>query len=88
MWKIFRAVQEKGKWRMTYSEQLYQLYKSPNIITIKVSRLKLAGHVKRMDENEFARRIMECKHKGVIRRAQPKLRRNEVSEDLSKIGVK
>jgi hypothetical protein len=30
--KIFESVQEKGKWRTKYNEELY---KSPNIITIK-----------------------------------------------------
>ena len=47
--------------RFTYS---YVVFKSPNIgnITIiVVSKLRKAGHVKQMDENELVRSIMQFK---------------------------
>ena len=54
-------MQEIGALRRC-NDSLCQLYEASNVIrTIKVSRLRLAGHVKRMDENELARMIMEYK---------------------------
>ena len=49
---------------------------------IKASRLRWAGYVKRMEENELVRRIMESKS-GV--RSEGRVKINEVYEDLMKL---
>ena len=54
------------------NEELYQLYTSTlsnmSIISTKNSKLRWAANVKRVDENELARRIMECKPEEVLNR--------------------
>ena len=37
--KIFGPMGERWEWRIRYKDDLYQFYKSSNIITLKVSRL-------------------------------------------------
>ena len=40
-----------GEWRRLYTEELNDLYSSPNIVrVIKSSRMRWAGHVARMGE--------------------------------------
>jgi hypothetical protein len=40
-----------GKWRLLHSEELHNLYSSPDIIRqVKSKRIKWAGHVARMRE--------------------------------------
>ena len=69
---------------------LYQLYKSPNIITIEVPGFKFAGHVNRIAEKELARKIKKnYQEGGRSRGVGPKLRRMDgVGENLSKLGIK
>jgi hypothetical protein len=46
-------------WRKMHSEELHNLYSSPNIIrVIKSRRMRWAGHVARMGENRNAYRIL------------------------------
>jgi hypothetical protein len=48
-----------GEWRKFHNEQLFDLYPSPNIIrTIKSKRMRLAGHVERMEEKTKAYRSL------------------------------
>jgi hypothetical protein len=54
----------KGEqWRMRYGRELEELYNEPNIVkVIKSSRLRWAGHVVRMDDNELPKNILWKNH--------------------------
>jgi hypothetical protein len=48
-----------GGWRKLHSEELHNLYSSPNIIRmIKPRRMRWAGHVARMGEMRHAYEIL------------------------------
>ncbi|CAK1591299.1 unnamed protein product [Parnassius mnemosyne] len=58
--RIFGAVMENERWRTRYNHELYQMYDEPNVIkTIKIGRLRWAGHVLRMDEARVPKRLLE-----------------------------
>jgi hypothetical protein len=41
--------QDKGQWRSRYNRELYDLFKEPKLsITIRIARLRWAGHVRRI----------------------------------------
>ena len=62
---------------------------APNIIIINVPRVRWAGNVKCMDENELARRIMGFKREGVRSKGGPMLRRIDwVGEYLRRHRIK
>ena len=88
--RIYGPKKDGEVWRIRYNQELYQLYKTPDIIqTIKIARLRWLGHVKRMNEGEMPRRIMEH---GIVERrkvGRPKLRWMDcVMSDIEKLGVK
>ncbi|KAJ4439302.1 hypothetical protein ANN_07424 [Periplaneta americana] len=88
--RIFGPVRDGETWRIRYNNELYQLYESPDIITsIKIARLRWAGHVKRMDECEIPRKVMEHGIAGGRRVGRPKLRWMDcVMDDIKRLGVK
>jgi hypothetical protein len=77
-----------GDWSKLLKEELHNLYYSPNIIKmIKSRRIRLAGHVARMEEKRNAYRILVGKpeRKGPLRR--PKLRWvDNIKMDVREIG--
>jgi hypothetical protein len=55
----------RGVWRKLHTEDLPNLYSSPNVIkTIKARRMEWAGHVARMGEKRIAYRILVRKPEG------------------------
>jgi hypothetical protein len=54
-----------GEWRRLHSEELNDLYSSPNIIlVIKSRRMRWAGHVARMGEKRSAYKMLVGRPEG------------------------
>jgi hypothetical protein len=53
-----------GDWRKLYNVELHDLYSSPNVMFIKLRRMRLAKHVARMGENRNVDRILVRKCEG------------------------
>ena len=61
------------QWRKRYNRELEELYNEPNIAkVIKSSRLRWAGHVVRMDDNELTKKILSTNPGGHRGRGRPK----------------
>jgi hypothetical protein len=61
--KILRRIcgptHEGGCWRLRWNNELYSLYKEPNIVEdIKIRRLEWAGHILRMEEERFPKMVL------------------------------
>jgi hypothetical protein len=84
---IFGPTNEHGEWRIKYNE-LYTLYKESDVVThIKINRLRWAGHVIRLEEQNPARRVLVAVVEGRRQRGRPKLRWEDgVKEDARKMG--
>ena len=55
---IFGPTNDNGEWRIKYNDELYTLYKDSDIITYtKIKRLRWAGHVIRLEEQNPTRRV-------------------------------
>jgi hypothetical protein len=64
-----------GEWRKLHSEELHNLYSSPNIVrVIKSRRMRWVGHVARMGERSGVYRVLvgKTEEKGSL--ARPRLR--------------
>jgi hypothetical protein len=57
--RIYGPTHEEGCWRLTWNNELYSLYKKPNIVRdIKIRRLQWAGHIIRMEEERIQKRVL------------------------------
>jgi hypothetical protein len=77
-----------GEWKKLHSEELHNLYSSPNIIRmIKSKRMRLAGYVARMGATRNAYRILVGKPKGKRPLRRPRRRWvDNIKMDLREIG--
>ena len=72
---IFGPTNDNGEWRIKYNDELYTLYKDSDIIIyIKISRLRWAGHVIRLEDQNPARRVFAAVVEGRRQKGRPKLR--------------
>jgi hypothetical protein len=85
---IFGPKNENGECRIKHNNELYTLYKENDIVTyIKINRLRWAGHVIRLEEQNPARRVLVAVVEGRRQRGRPKLRWEDgVKEDVRKLG--
>jgi len=77
-----------GEWTKLYNDELNNLYSSPNIVRVIISRKKIwEGHVARMGEGTGVYRVLVRKPEG--KKPLGKLRRrwdNNVKMDLQEVG--
>jgi hypothetical protein len=58
--------EEDGLWRKLYSDELHNLYSSPNIVmVIKSRRMRWAGHVARMGEGRRVYKVLVGRPEGI-----------------------
>ena len=56
---------ENGEWRRLHNDDFHWLYRSPNIVTVIISRrLSWAGHVTKIEEGRRAFKILTHKPTG------------------------
>jgi len=56
--------EETGEWRKLHSEELNDLYSSPNIVRMIKLRMRLAGYVARVGEKRDVYRVLVGKPEG------------------------
>ena len=78
-----------SEWRRLHNEELYNLYRSHNVVRlIKSRRLRWAGHVARMKEGRSAFKILTGKATGKRPLGRPRRGwENNIRMDLEEIGI-
>jgi hypothetical protein len=52
-------IQEWGRWRPRWNNELYSLYTEPNIVeNIRIRRLGWVGHIIRMEEERIPKEVL------------------------------
>ncbi|XP_062704756.1 uncharacterized protein LOC134287060 [Aedes albopictus] len=85
---IFGGVQENGVWRRRMNHELAALYGEPSIQKVaKAGRIRWAGHVARMPDNNPAKLVFATDPVGTRRRGAQRARwADQVDRDLASIG--
>ena len=77
--RIYRPTQEGGCWRPRWNNELYSLYKEPNIVDdIKFRRLRWAGHIIRMEEQRIPKKVLNGNFHTVRPVGRPRTRWTDV----------
>jgi hypothetical protein len=88
--RIYGPIRNKGQLRSRHNKELYDLFKESKLsITIRIARLRWAGHVRRMDEEALPRRIMYVTPIGQRETGRRKARwREEVGKDARMLVIR
>ena len=81
---------EGAIWRSRYNEELYRLYDETDLVTtIRITRLRWAGHIVWMPDNLPCKKITLDKPEGRRRVGRPNLRwMDGVMRDAERLGVR
>jgi hypothetical protein len=87
---IYGPTREKEGWRIKYNNELYNLYKNPEIVkTVKLGRFRWLGHLTRANEISPYRKLTFSKPEGTRRAGRPNLRwLDSVEKDLRLLGIR
>jgi sorting nexin-29 len=87
--RIFGPICDNGEWRIRRNDELYSLYKDATITTeIRIGRLRWAGHIQRMADEDMPKKILNGMPGGRRRPRRPKLRwLDGVVRDARQIGI-
>jgi hypothetical protein len=73
--RIYGAFCEEATWRSRYNEELYRLHDEADLVTtIKITRLRWAGHIVRTQDNLPCKKITLDKREGRRRAGRPNFR--------------
>jgi len=88
--RIYGPICEGETWRSRYNEELYGLYDETDLVTtIRITRLRCAGHIVRMQDNLPCKQITLDKPEGRRRVGRPNLRWTDgVMRDVERLGVR
>ena len=87
--RIYGPIFEGAIWRSRYNEELYRLYDETDLVTtIRITRLRWAGHIVRMQDNLPCKKVTLDKPEGGRRVGRPNLGwMDGVMRDAERLGV-
>jgi hypothetical protein len=88
--RIYGPICEEATWRSSYNEELYRLYDETDLVTaVMISRLRLAGHIARMQDNLPCKKVTLDKPEGRRLVGRPNLRWTDgVMKDAKRLEVR
>ena len=88
--RIYGLICEGAAWRTGYNEELYRLYDETDLVTtVRITSLRWAGHIVRMQDNLPCKKITLDKPEGIRRVGRPNLRwMDGVMRDAERLGVR